>query len=610
MRKSVIIPLLAALALPASGRAATVDFSYNPNPDTEDYTVFGYNKKETYDVAIRIDDPTLVGASVISLRVFIPVEESWVENISGWLSTELRLDGRVNAPDITSQPATLSDNFLSVTFDEPYTVAEGGFYAGYSFTVTELHDYSNYPIAGVPGSNPDGLYVHSSRTRLKWISESDSKELVSPLVVTLLTESGPTDVAVALPSESFSVAGEEGTVNLSLVNYGDAPLTEVGYSWEYGSVSGSGTQRLATPVNPGERGSASLGVGSISAVGTYPMTLTVDTFNGQPNGDPRRTASGDMVVMPFMPVTRPMVEEYTGLQCQYCPRGYVAMEEMSDNYGDRFVGLAYHTSTFETGCMVVMNNSDFPVSPTGYPYGTLDRSYAADPSEIPARWESAAARVSPLDIDVTLSWTDDTHTAMKAEASLRVARPLTATDYDFGIILTADGLKNDAWFQINAFSGQTDLYSGKYWDIFTQGGQIVSNLTFNDVVVSKDDPRGEQGVIPADIGYDTECVLTRTYTLAELTNISGEQFINPEATFKAVAFVAEHSSGAIVNSNKSAALSLQENGVSAVASDVQPVATEYYDLQGRRLASPASGTLVIRIDRFADGTVRRAKQLF
>ena len=166
MNRSILLCLAAGM-LSASAGAASLDFSYNPNPDTEDYTVFGYNKKETYDVAIRIQDPALTGTSITAMKVFLPVENEWVENLSGWLSSELKLENKVNAPDIASCQATLADRFLSVTFDQPYTITEEGVYVGYSFTVKQLADYSNYPIAGVKGDNPDGLYVHSSRTRLK-----------------------------------------------------------------------------------------------------------------------------------------------------------------------------------------------------------------------------------------------------------------------------------------------------------------------------------------------------------------------------------------------------------------------------------------------------------
>lgn len=597
--------------LSASAGAASLDFSYNPNPDTEDYTVFGYNKKETYDVAIRIQDPALTGTSITAMKVFLPVENEWVENLSGWLSSELKLENKVNAPDIASCQATLADRFLSVTFDQPYTITEEGVYVGYSFTVKQLADYSNYPIAGVKGDNPDGLYVHSSRTRLKWTSEVAAKELVSAMVVTLQTDGGPTDAAAALPAESYIVAGEKGLINLDIINYGTEQLTSFGYSWDCNGESGSGSASLATPLQPGERVTQQVEAGPLSECGLFALSMSIDTFNGQPNGDPRKNAEGNLLVMPFMTVTRPLVEEYTGLRCQYCPRGYVAMEQMNEDFGDRFVGLAYHTETYESNAMVVMPDSEFPIGVSGYPHGSLNRSWSGDPSEIPAKWDAAAAITSPANVDVTLGWADESHTILEANASYHFARAFDKADMNVLIMLVADGLTNPAWYQINAFNGQSDRYTGPVWDLFTKGGNPVWDLIFNDVVVSRTDTKGMAGIIPEKIAIDDKIDYSVRFDINAIKNLQDEYFINEGATLKAVAVLIDKASGAAINSNKSASVDFNTSGIASATEDSsETVSTEYYDILGRRVFCPAKGTTVIRIDRKADGSTVSSKRIF
>ena len=112
------------------------------------------------------------------------------------------------------------------------------------------------------------------------------------------------------------------------MNYGTSALSEISYSWSEGTYSGNGTYTLETPLQPSERVTVPVTVGPCGECGRSRLDVTVDTFNGEPNGDPRKSASGAFYVMPFMPVNRPLVEEFTGLRCGYCPRGYVAMEEM------------------------------------------------------------------------------------------------------------------------------------------------------------------------------------------------------------------------------------------------------------------------------------------
>lgn len=596
---------MAAATLTAG--ATDVDFSYNPNPDTDTFKVFGYNKKETYDVAIRITNPALVGARITSLRVFIPVEEGWVSNPSGWLSTELKVENKVNVADITSAPATIKDRMLTVTFDEPYTFTAEGVYAGYSFTVDELADYSTSPIAGVEGYDADGLYVHSSRTRLKWMSEVESHSLVSPMIVTFRTDGGPTDVGVALPAEIYSVTDKGGNASATLVNYGSETLNSITYSWSCDESSGTGASTLTTPLRPGESGSVEVEVGPVPFIGEKPFTLTIDTFNGQPNADPRKTATTTMVAMPFMPVNRPLVEEYTGLRCQYCPRGYVAMEEMSRKYGDRFVGLAYHTASFETGCMVVMPDAKFPVSAPGYPYGTLNRSFGEDPSLLPSRWDEMAATVAPADIDVTIDWADDAHTSVTAKADVRFARSIENTDMNVALYLVADGLTNPEWWQQNAFAGDTSC-TGELWEVFVNGGKQVYGLTFNDVVAYCTDTRGESGLIPASVTPETVVSYSQTVALADIINLRKEQFLSAGSSLRAVAVLIDNSNGYAVNANKSTPVSIGTDGIGSVTDgDSTIVGTEYYTLTGVRIERPAAGQPVIRIDRRSDGSVTHTK---
>lgn len=122
-----IIPVAAVTAMmsPASLCGAELEFSYN-TMDLEPQS-YGYAKVEAYDVAIRIDDPVLVGTKVKGF--YVPAGNVGTSDHTAWLSTELRLDKKVNKPDITSQTATVGDDgYLRVNFDEPYTITDKGVY--------------------------------------------------------------------------------------------------------------------------------------------------------------------------------------------------------------------------------------------------------------------------------------------------------------------------------------------------------------------------------------------------------------------------------------------------------------------------------------------------
>lgn len=609
MKKLSIIIASGVVALTLQG--AVTEFTYNPNPQSTEYTGYGFSKKETYDVAVHLDDPTLVGGKIVGLRVAIPAENTWIKDISGWLSTELKLDKKVNAPDIASVPGTMDKRVISATFAEPYTIPAEGVYVGYSFTVAELGDYSTMPVACVQGESAGSFYLHSSRTRLKWTDEHADTGYVSAMVITVQTESGDTDVAVSLDSETFIVKGEKGMAHLSLVNYGTQPLREVGYTWSAGETSGKGTYTLATPLEPGARTTAGVEVGPFPTACTMPMTVTADTFNGSANGDPRRTTTGTLVVMPFMPTYRPLVEEFTGLRCGYCPMGYVMMEQMAEEKGNAFVGMAYHSSSYETGCMVVMPNSDFPVDVPEFPYCSINRQGNVELENLKEAWTKECATVAPADIDVTLEWADEAHSSLRAAATVDFVREYKDADMSLAIAITADGLFNPLWHQSNNFAGYVDQYTGPLWDIFTKGGRVVPGLTFNQVVVKFDDVKGVAGTVPAVIGLDTHPSHRIELPLTDIVNVSGEMFLNAGSSLRAVAMLIDNKTGRVLNANKSAtSLAFNDSGVEAIGSDVEVTEVTWTDMQGCRVATPAPGQFLIKTERLSDGTLRHTKQIY
>ncbi len=599
----------AAALCPFGSDAAEMEFTYNVNDDVP--MVYGFKKKETYDVAIRIADPTLVGTRVTSMKVDFPVKDGAFENVTAWLSKELKLENKKNVPDICSVEATVSDEWLEVSFPEPYTITEEGVYVGYSFSITDLDEalyhWPTNPIAVVEGDAVDGLYVHSSRTQLKWASIVSKLGAVSSMVVMLDTDYGENGAAASLPESCYVAVGEQYPVSLRVINHGTNPLTTFTYSYAAGSYTGSGTVNLDEPVEGiGEFADVQVRLDAIPEIGTYPFEFTVDTVNGVENTDISATATSSLVVMPFVPVNRPLVEEFSGLGCGYCPRGYIAMEEMPNLFGDRFVGMAYHSQSYESGCMVTISNDNFPISVGGFPSGTINRISEMDPSLFPSVWASYAQGMPVADVDVALEWADEEMTRLTAHASARFVRDIKDAGYKLSIALVADGLKNEAWGQSNYYRGKDpDGVESPLWDLFINGQSKVYGLTFNDVVAYYKDVHGIEGSLPAEITAGDTYTFDYSIEIADVVNLKGEQFINPEATVKAVAVVLD-ASGRPVNCNKSNSVAWDASGVDAVISGANVVATTYYDLQGRKVANPDKG-IFVKVVKLDNGETIRTR---
>ena len=99
---------------------------------------------------------------------------------------------------------------------------------------------------------------------------------------------------------------EELPVAVKIVNHGQNPIQEIGYSYTIGEYAGNGSFKLEEPINSiGDIAVVKIPMKTEAGIGTYPFTFTLETVNGQANTDPNRVSTGDLSVIPFIPVNRP-----------------------------------------------------------------------------------------------------------------------------------------------------------------------------------------------------------------------------------------------------------------------------------------------------------------
>lgn len=206
-------------------------------------------------MAIRIADPQYAGSCVTGFKVDLPVKEDAVDNVTGWLSTELKVTDGVNAPDITTVPGEIDGQLvLNVTFPTPYTITDAGVWVGYSFDITSLKaspgSYPGSPIAYVKTSDTPayGLWARSSKKQPEWFDQGAALNGVSDMIVTLDMDFGPDDAAIELPAESYVKAGEVCDVPVTLINHGEAPLQDITFSYSIGDYSNTGSLHLSEPI--------------------------------------------------------------------------------------------------------------------------------------------------------------------------------------------------------------------------------------------------------------------------------------------------------------------------------------------------------------------------
>lgn len=576
-----------------SGNA--VRYSYNTSVTQP--TFFGYGVDERYDVAIRLSDASLAGSSITGFTVDLP---EGITAVDGWISTRLGLASGVNAPDGPSASATVVDGKATVSFDTPYVIPAGGVYVGYSFSSGSAVK----PVAVVEGNSSFGLFMHASSSQTTWRPVASSLGLVSAMIVDVTGDFPDNAVSVEVDRSFYALSGKRNQLPVRVRNFGSEPVSKIGFASAIaGNQPVSEEVETALPAIYGATADITVPFNAPESTGAMPVTVSVNTVNGRPNEYASKTDEAEVAVIRFMPVNRPLVEEFTGTLCTFCPKGYVMMEEMNEAWGRDFIGLAYHNYSGDP--MMVI--SEFPVPVTGLPSATCNRTVTVDPMSIPGEWAEVRQGFVPADIDVSVAWTGNN--VLTATSSVNFAVDMDdASHYRLLYMLVEDGMSSPEWYQANGFSGNLSAGSGKWWDIFTKGGSYVLGLVYNDVVLGSSPFDGISGSVPAQVKAGEPVSHSYSFDISECIGYyTRQQVVQDRDKLRIVAAIIDTDTGRIVNSNTSA----YAGGNSGIGQGVEMsggavVSSRYFDINGREVSAPVSG-VNIRVDLMDDGTVRTSR---
>ena len=578
----------------------------------------GTGKAETYNCAMLIDELSLAGAQVTSIR--FPVEKTaTLEGCQVWLTRQLTVKSNQIQPDLFSATATVDGDWAEAVLDEPFTLPAEPFYAGLTFTVKTIQtDGDKAPLMLYAQKGRGGVWYQTSRTYRKFSDISDTYQASLPLVIKLGGEALKNHAAAfADMGEARVKAGDPITLDLQICNHGLQPVNHFDYSCEIASLQGSGHVDLTQPVPSkyyGQEAKAQIQLPAIDEPGTYPVALTVTRVNGEENGDAYPTLNGTLVVMSFVPVHRPLMEEYTGTWCGWCPRGFVALERMNEKYPDDFIALSYHNAD----PMEVLSSNNYPWFTDvlgafpGFPSAVIDRYHVTDAYlgdsnvmqfGIEETWLKERALPAPCDIEVTAAFTNDD--IIEVNAAARFAQDIVDATYELAYALVADDLHGDTsdWTQSNYYTGNNSWPDDMA--AFIEGGSKVTGLHFNDVVVAVSAPngKGETGSLPATLTTGERYEHTFMFNTSQVVNLSHQPVIQDRTKLRVVAIVIDTANKRIVNANRA---KVSPFGHITHPSSLISSTVTYTDLTGRKVAPTAKG-LVIKTERYHDGTVKSIK---
>lgn len=607
MKKFLLSMMAASLAAGAFAETSTMDFTY-ANGELFNY---GKGKTETIDVAMRIEEPSLAGMKITGIQAYISTTEG-MSDASLWLSNSLTLSGRNNAPDIASysvEPvaATFEGNqygLLSIELAEPYVLTTAPVYVGYTVTVDKVTtDAQKNPIVLADNVNSDGLYLHMTKSATKWVDSSDKAGGVA--FITAFVEGDFPEYSLGFKGYStiYANKGEEFQAEFFVSNIGVSPVSSFSYAY---SINGADTQEntvaLPTPVKPSMTNATPviLTFDGIDAVGSHDLQVWITEVDGQPNSSQAASLQCTVNIVPFIATKRPLVEEYTGLWCGWCPRGFVAMELIAEKYKDDQVSICFHNGD----PMAVTDY--YPVNVSGFPSATIDRTALIDPYYgsynsdfgISLNLEEAMAELAIADIEVEASLTKS---IIDVKSTSSFIQNLNNDRYQVGYVLVANGLQNNSWAQHSYYTDEdASDYTGTALEFLCELPGNIYGWVYNDVAVDVSGMMGVDDSLPAEI------VAGEEYESTFMFDIQDNKVIQNNHNLVAVAYIIDVEEGVIVNANKCDVTVIDDNAVGSVMEDTSIVKTEYFDLSGRRIQNPADGICLRRVT-LSDGTTVTSK---
>ncbi len=581
----------ARIITPAKNQVWWGYFSEN-DFSTADLTI-GTGKAMTLMAAIYVpaNHEQLGNANIIAARVYLA--SNVVSTLSGlkiWVSKTLPQKAS-DADVVLSTLGTLTAGANDFKLRSPYAVNNEGFYIGYSVKST-----TGYFIRSGGKDAPNAFLVGNPEEGMAWTDLNGNG--LGKLAFQILVQDGNFQdncVTVDDFEQNVVVQGQQVNVPIKITNQGANDVSSISYT--IGTEGGSTTEEKTVSVGPlalNDFTTLNIPFASDEQARKLQKTFTVTQVNGNPNTAKKSSGQGFLISVKKKQSVTPVIEEFTGTWCGWCPRGIVGMDKVHEAYGDQVVQIAAHSGD-------IMAISEYqPVINTyteGYPNSITDRRYVADPSysTLVATLNKAFARVAQGSIDLQAEWSSNFKTKVVFNTTTRFSYNDDDGQYGIAYLLVEDGLTGTGsnWSQTNYYSGQTVGGDMTWW---CQAASTVTGITYNHVVVAGWEAlNGVNGSVNPTIVADEE----QEYSYS--ASISGKSLIQDKTKLKAVVLLIDRATGTIVNAAQSAIADFG-TAVSTVQGAEKDAQRDVYDLSGRKLSVSQKGINIIRMN---DGTVKK-----
>ena len=389
--------------------------------------------------------------------------------------------------------------------------------------------------------------------------------------------------------EAFVLIGETVDVPIKVTNNGTAEVTSISYTIANDGVVGDEVTIDVPTI--ASKGKATLNIPFVAGTEATrsEKVFNITKVNGVANQASRTSATGSLVTLLAKVVPVPVVEEFTGTWCGWCPRGFAALQKAHNIYGDDVVLIAVHYNDPMQidGYAPVLNTvNSFPNA-----YMNRSKGFDPDPTTICSYIDNAMEKIAPATIKLTAQWSNKMKASIKFQTKTTFQFSADNVNYGIAYVLIEDGLTGSggSWNQANNYSGRNDAEM----EDWTSASSSVSGLEYDHVAVGA-----------WEIGTGKSCSVPSTVVAGEpqefsfTGSVTSNGVIQDKSKLKAVALLIDVNANTIVNAVETEVL---EYGAVSAIDDMEQSGSEEvarYSLDGRRVNASQKG---ISIVKYADG---------
>ena len=580
-----LLLLATILLLSISARSASQVWFSNAD-NGEGWYAFGTEKIEKYSAAVFIPQD-LMGTENLKIGgVSINMGTPNFKNLKVWVSTSLPnvgMSGDVMTMNVSNSLIT-ADQYSNVSFGQFYDVPEGGVYVGYTFDVTSLSNYGNMPISyAMATQQREGSFFVNTTSMGEWLTDSEVK-----LMMNVLVECDAKDNSVKADDfgTAYTVLGTQGEVGVRLTNTGGNAVRTIAYTVTTdGKVSEERTAGVNLP-NMTSSDFYSLVLDADETTTPHAKTITITKVNGQPNNAADPTADGTLITVTHKPTYRPVIEEFTGTWCGWCPYGIAGMKSAHKKYGDKVVLIAAHASDI----MAIDGYSPILSLVSSYPSAFFNRevSFYPNSSNMSILIDQSLHRTTVADIDTKAYWDSEDQKGINLYTTTTFVYDSNEANYGIAYVLLANGLTGTtaSWAQSNNLSGQSGSDT-EMLERYTSGSK-VTGLKYDHVAI------GAWGIKEGlEESLAPQITAGKEQKFAYTLSIEGNSLVQDKSQLSVVTLLIDNTTGIIMNATQTKIEAPEANNINGITSSPnQPV--KYYNLQGQEVGDDYRGIVVTK----------------